>query len=91
MKDGITFYREQDIAKASRGEKISAYLKPMPPVDVCLHVQPEPSTRYYGDDTSIMRMPNNVDAGLAAFCCKHIAQKAGDKCGKKDVISHVVF
>ena len=91
LKDGTTFYREQDIAKVSRGEKISTSLKLMPTGDVCLHVQPNPSTRYYGDDTPIMRVSNNVDTGLASFCCKHAAQKADAKSSKKEVICHVIF
>ena len=63
----------------------------MPPGDVCLHVQPEPCTRFYGDNAPIMRMPNNADAGLSVFCCKHVAQKADIKSSEREVICHVVF
>ena len=91
-EDGTVFYREMDIAKVSNlgkaNEKVSTSLKLMPPGNVCLHVQPE--GQYYGDDTPIMRKPNNTD-GLVVFQCKHITQKADATSGKVEKICNKIF
>ena len=61
----------------------------MPSGDVCLHVKPDPHQQYYGDDTPIMRMPD--DNGLVVFSCKHIIQNADAKSGKEEKICNKIF
>ena len=82
-EDG-SFYQETDISKVNNNDEAYTSLKLMPPGHVYLHVKPDPPQQYHGDDTPIMRMPD--DNGRVVFCCKHIIQKADAKSGKEEKI-----